>query len=196
VPSDFYKHDLALVEEGAIIGSRSKVWHWCQVRSGARVGEDCILAKGVFIDTGVVIGNKVKIQNNVSIYQGVEIEDGVFVGPHVCFTNDFLPRAVTPDLKLKNAADWKVTKTFVAKGVSIGANSTIVAGVKVAEWSMIGAGSVVTKNVPPYALVYGNPARVRGVISPLGEIISRKYQAGEYKDASGKIIKILPEWCA
>ena len=159
-----YIHPSALVEEGAIIGSGTRVWHLVQVRPGAKIGEDCIIGRGVFVDSGVVIGNRVKVQNYVSIYHGVTIEDGVFVGPHAVFTNDKLPRAITPDGQIKSADDWVVSPTVVRYGASIGANSVLVCGITVGRWAMIGAGSVVTKDVPDYGLVVGNPATLIGYV--------------------------------
>ena len=159
-----YIHPSALVEEGAIIGNGTRVWHLVQVRPGAKIGEDCIIGRGVFVDSGVVIGNRVKVQNYVSIYHGVTIEDGVFVGPHAVFTNDKLPRAITPDGQIKSADDWIVSPTIVRYGASIGANSVLVCGITVGRWAMIGAGSVVTKDVPDYGLVVGNPATLIGYV--------------------------------
>ena len=159
-----YIHPSALVEEGAIIGNGTRVWHLVQVRPGAKIGEDCIIGRGVFVDSGVVIGNRVKVQNYVSIYHGVTIEDGVFVGPHAVFTNDKLPRAITPDGQIKSADDWVVSPTVVRYGASIGANSVLVCGITVGRWAMIGAGSVVTKDVPDYGLVVGNPATLIGYV--------------------------------
>ena len=159
-----YIHPSALVEEGAIIGNGTRVWHLVQVRAGAKIGEDCIIGRGVFVDSGVVIGNRVKVQNYVSIYHGVTIEDGVFVGPHAVFTNDKLPRAITPDGQIKSADDWVVSPTVVRYGASIGANSVLVCGITVGRWAMIGAGSVVTKDVPDYGLVVGNPATLIGYV--------------------------------
>ncbi len=156
-----YIHPSALVEEGAIIGNGTRVWHLVQVRPGAKIGEDCIIGRGV---SGVVIGNRVKVQNYVSIYHGVTIEDGVFVGPHAVFTNDKLPRAITPDGQIKSADDWVVSPTVVRYGASIGANSVLVCGITVGRWAMIGAGSVVTKDVPDYGLVVGNPATLIGYV--------------------------------
>ena len=161
-------HPSADVSPRASIGAGSSVWNWVQIREGARIGEQCIISKGVYIDAGVVIGNRVKIQNHVSVFHGVRIEDGVFVGPHVCFTNDMQPRAISVDGSLKSADDWKVSETRVGYGASIGANSTIRCGIELGRWSMVGAGSVVTRNVPDFGLVLGNPARLVGYVCSCG----------------------------
>jgi UDP-2-acetamido-3-amino-2,3-dideoxy-glucuronate N-acetyltransferase len=163
-----YIHPSALVEEGAVVGNGTKIWHLVQVRPGAQIGEDCIIGRGVFVDSGVVIGNRVKVQNYVSIYHGVTIEDGVFVGPHAVFTNDKQPRAITPEGEIKSADDWIVSPTVVKYGAAIGANSVLVCGITVGRWAMIGAGSVVTKDVPDYGLVVGNPARLIGYVKEDG----------------------------
>lgn len=162
-------HATAVVAASAVIGDRSQVWLHCQIRDHARIGDDCILGKNIYVDTGVQIGHRCKIQNNVSVFAGVTLEDGVFCGPHVCFTNDRVPRAVNPDGSLKSATDWHIDETRVGTGAAIGANSTIVCGVTIGAWAMVGSGSVVTHSVPAYALVYGNPARVRGWVTPRGE---------------------------
>jgi acetyltransferase-like isoleucine patch superfamily enzyme len=128
----------------------------------------------VYVDAGVSIGNNVKIQNYVSIYHGVTIEDGVFIGPHVCFTNDMLPRAINPDGSIKAADDWVLTLTLVKRGAALGANSTIRCGVTIGEWSMVGAGSVVTRDVPDFGLVIGNPARLYGHVCACGEKLQLK----------------------
>jgi UDP-2-acetamido-3-amino-2,3-dideoxy-glucuronate N-acetyltransferase len=162
-------HPTSVVASSAVIGDGTQIWLHCQIRDDVRIGDDCILGKNIYIDTGVQIGSRVKIQNNVSLYAGVTIEDGVFLGPHVCFTNDRVPRAVNPDGSLKGLTDWRVDDTRVQTGAAIGANTTIVCGVTIGAWAMVGSGSVVTRDVPAYALVYGNPARIRGWVTPSGE---------------------------
>jgi acetyltransferase-like isoleucine patch superfamily enzyme len=158
-------HPSADVENGARIGAGTKIWHIAHIRSSATLGEDCVIGRNVYVDANVVVGSKVKIQNNVSVYQGVTIEDEVFVGPCVVFTNDLRPRAQN--------ADWKITPTLIRRGASIGANATLICGIEVGEGAMIAAGSVVTKDVPPYQLVAGNPARPKGWVDESGEIVSR-----------------------
>jgi acetyltransferase-like isoleucine patch superfamily enzyme len=154
------------VAKGAHIGAGSKVWINVQVRENTRVGSGCILSKDVYVDHGVTIGDRCKIQNSVSIYNGVTIGDDVFVGPNACFTNDRVPRAFS--------TDWKVTPTRVDTGASIGANATIVCGVTIGEYAMVAAGSVVTKNVPPYTLVMGNPARAVGKVDREGNRVTQE----------------------
>jgi len=158
-------HPTADVDNNAKIGDGTSIWHQAQIRENTKIGESCIISKGVYIDTNVVIGNKCKIQNYVSVYNGVTIEDEVFVGPHVVFTNDFRPRAQPTD-------GWEIKKTLVKKGASIGANATIRCGIILGEWCMVGSGSVVTKNVPNHALIYGNPGSIKGWVCFCGEKIS------------------------
>jgi acetyltransferase-like isoleucine patch superfamily enzyme len=158
-------HPTAVVDPGASIGAGTRVWVNVQVREGAQVGENCILSKDVYVDHDVIIGSGCKIQNGVSVYNGVTIEDEVFVGPNACFTNDRVPRANNPD--------WKVTPTRVRRSASIGANATIVCGVDIGEYAMVAAGSVVTKDVPAFALVMGNPARVVGRVDEAGNRVDR-----------------------
>jgi len=165
-------HPSADVSEQAQIGDGTSVWHQCQVREGARIGRNCILSKGVYVDVGVELGDNVKVQNYVSIYDGVTIEDGVFCGPHCVFTNDKRPRAINPDGGLKGSDDWVLGRTRVKRGASVGANAVIVCGAKIGAWAMIGAGSVVTRDVPDHGLVWGNPARLRGFVCPCGERLS------------------------
>ena len=161
-------HATAEVSEQSTIGGGTSIWHQAQVREGARIGCNCIIAKGVYVDAGVILGDNVKVQNYVSIYHGVTIEDGVFCGPHCVFTNDKRPRAINADGSLKAADDWGWTPTLVKRGASIGANAVIICGVTVGEWAMIGSGSVVSRDVPDYGLVWGNPARLRGFVCPCG----------------------------
>ncbi len=163
-----FVHHTADVSPLATIGDGTRIWQQCQVRERAIVGANCILSKGVYIDAGVRIGNNVKIQNGVSIYHGVTLEDGVFCGPHCVFTNDRQPRAINPDGTLKSAGEWTVSETLVRMGASIGAHATIVCGVTIGRWAMVGAGAVVTRDVPDYGLVYGNPARLQGFVCPCG----------------------------
>jgi UDP-2-acetamido-3-amino-2,3-dideoxy-glucuronate N-acetyltransferase len=163
---DYFVHASADVEEGAQIGAGTKVWHIAHIRSSAIVGEGCVIGRNVYLDADAVVGNRVKIQNNVSVYKGVTIEDDVFVGPCAVFTNDLRPRA--------HNTDWKITPTLIRRGASIGANATLICGIEVGEGAMIAAGSVVTKDVPPYTLVAGNPARPRAKVDEAGEIVSRE----------------------
>lgn len=161
-------HSTAEVADSAKIGDGTSVWHQCQIRPGASIGNNCNLGKGVYIDSDVKIGNNVKIQNYVSVFHGVMIEDGVFIGPHVCFTNDMRPRAINADGSLKGNDDWVVSQTIIKRGASLGANSTIRCGISIGEWAMVGAGSVVTKDVPSHGLVYGNPAKLKGFVCSCG----------------------------
>ena len=160
----FYVHPEAEVSPEAHVGAGTRIWRQVHMREHATIGTQCNIGKGVYIDAHVHIGSNVKIQNHVSIFEGVTLEDGVFVGPHVCFTNDLLPRAITPDGKLKSADEWKITPTLVKYGASLGAGSVIVCGVTIGEFALVGAGSVVTRDVKPHALVFGNPARVHGYV--------------------------------
>ena len=162
-------HESAQVHPRAKIGENVRIWNWVQIREDAEIGDNSILSKGVYVDFGVRIGRNVKIQNNVSVYHGVTIEDGVFVGPHVCFTNDKRPRAINPDGTLKGSDDWVVAATTLRYGCSIGANSTITPGVTIGRFAMVGAGAVVTRDVPDHGLVVGNPARLVGHVCACGD---------------------------
>lgn len=157
-------HSTATIDSSSEIGDGSRLWVNVQVRENAKIGKNCILSKDVYVDCNVVIGDGCKVQNSVSIYDGVTLGSQVFVGSHVSFTNDKVPRAF--------GADWKITKTHVKTGASLGANSTIICGIVIGEYSMIAAGSVVTKDVPPYTLVVGNPARIVAKVDKAGNKIS------------------------
>jgi acetyltransferase-like isoleucine patch superfamily enzyme len=174
-------HERALVEEGAVIGGGSKVCVNSQVRSGARIGNDCVLGKDTFVDSGVRIGDRVKIQNGVSVYSGVSLGDDILVGPNAVFTNDRFPRATNEE--------WPITETIVERGASIGANATLVCGIRVGHHAMIGAGSVVTRDVPPHALVLGNPARLQGYVCACGT----RAEPGEACGACGTVLRLEPE---
>jgi len=162
-------HPTADVSPDAAVGAGTRIWNGAQVREGAVVGSDCIIGKDVYIDKGVVIGDRVKIQNRASLYRGLTVEDGVFIGPHVAFTNDRYPRAIAPDGRVQTDDAWRVEPTLVRHGASIGAGCVVVSGVTVGRWAMIGAGSVVTRDVPDQALVRGNPARVAGYVCECGK---------------------------
>ena len=160
-------HESSYIDDDVIIAEETKIWHFCHIKSGARIGKRCSLGQNVNISNNVVIGNDVKIQNNVSVYEGVEIEDGVFCGPSCVFTNDLTPRARFP----KGHEHYK--KTVVKEGASIGANATIVCGHIIGKYAMIASGAVVTKDVPDYALVAGVPAQIIGKVDEKGNIIER-----------------------
>ncbi|MDQ6694146.1 MAG: N-acetyltransferase [Chloroflexota bacterium] len=163
-----YIHPTAEVSPRAKLGEGTRVWHQAQVREGAVLGLNCILGKGAYVDFGVKIGDNVKIQNRASIYHGVTLESGVFVGPHVIFTNDKMPRAVNPDGSLKSEEDWELGTILVKSGASIGAGAIVVTNVTIGRFAMVGAGAVVTRDVPDYGLVYGNPAKLQGYVCACG----------------------------
>ena len=157
------KHHTAVIDQGAQVGSGTRIWHFCHVMPGAIIGDNCILGQNVFVDNNAIIGNGVKIQNNVSIYNSITIEDDVFIGPSVVFTNVTNPRAF-----IERKDEFKITQ--VKKGATIGANATILCGITIGEYAMIGAGAVVTKNVEAYALVVGNPAVQVGMVNVEGNL--------------------------
>ncbi len=163
-----FVHSTAEVHPTATIGEGTKIWNWVHVRERARIGARCVLSKGVYVDCDVHIGDDCKIQNHVSIFHGVTLERGVFVGPHVCFTNDRVPRAINPDGSAKRESDWTVDPILVRQGASIGANATVLPGITLGRFCMVGAGAVVTRNVPDFALVVGNPARPAGTVCMCG----------------------------
>ena len=161
-------HPSADVSREATIGNRTSIWHGVHVREGVRIGSECIIGKDVYLDAGVSIGDRCKIQNNASIFHGSTLEDGVFVGPHVCLTNDRFPRAITPDGHLKRQDDWDVGTITLCYGSSIGACTVILPGIRVGRFALVGSGSVVTHDVPDHGLVMGNPARFVGYVCACG----------------------------
>ncbi|MEM7562414.1 MAG: acyltransferase [Pseudomonadota bacterium] len=159
-------HSSAVVDEGAVIGDGTKIWHWTHISEGAVIGPNCTIGQNVFIGRDVTIGAGCKVQNNVSIYSGVTIEDAVFIGPSVVFTNVINPRAF---IEKKN----EFRETIVEFGATVGANSTIVCGVNIGRYALVGAASVVTRSVAPYNLVYGAPASYRGMVNEQGDRVER-----------------------
>lgn len=177
-------HSTAEVSSQASVGAGTCIWHQAQVREGAHVGAECIIGKNVYVDFDVVIGNRVKVQNNALLYHGVTIEDGVFIGPAVCLTNDLRPRAVNIDGQLKSDADWEVGTILIREGASIGARAVVLPGVTIGPWAMVGAGAVVTHDVPAYGLVVGIPARLVGYVCRCG---ARLPMASSGEQAAGAI---------
>lgn len=172
----FSVHKSSYVDKDVKIGEGTSIWYFCHIAKGARIGKNCNLGQNVYIDKNVSIGSNVKIQNNVSVYQGVKIEDGAFLGPSCVFTNVINPRSLYP----KKTSEY--SKTVVEKSATIGANATVICGNPpkcIGQYSFIGAGTVVTKNVPPYALVVGNPARIIGWMCRCGNKISFNKSAGK-----------------
>lgn len=161
----YFAHPSAIIDDGCSIASTVKIWHFCHLSEGCRIGEDSILGQNVFVGKNVVLGKNVKIQNNVSVYEGVECGDDVFIGPSVVFTNVINPRSA---INRKN----EFKKTLINKGATIGANATVLCGITIGEYAFIGAGAVVTKTVPAFALVTGNPAIQTGWMSEQGHKLS------------------------
>lgn len=158
---NYFAHETAVIDEGAEIGRNTKVWHFCHIMSKAKIGENCNLGQNVFVANDAILGDNVKVQNNVSIYNGVICDNDVFLGPSMVFTNVINPRSA---VNRRN----EYTRTYVGKGATIGANATIVCGHDIGKYAFIGAGAVVTKNIPDYALVIGNPAKQIGWMSEYG----------------------------
>lgn len=187
----YFAHETAVIDEGCEIGAGSKIWHFSHVMPNARIGENCSLGQNVLVSPDVVLGNNVKVQNNVSLYTGVICEDDVFLGPSMVFTNVVNPRSAV-------VRRGQYLKTVVKKGASIGANATIVCGNDIGEYAFIGAGAVVTKEILPYALVVGNPARHIGWMSEYGhrlefdenEEASCVESGQRYKRENGRVYRI------
>jgi UDP-2-acetamido-3-amino-2,3-dideoxy-glucuronate N-acetyltransferase len=189
---DFFVHESSYVDAGAVIGAGSKIWHFCHVMGGAVIGERCTLGQNVVVMPGTRLGNNVKVQNNVSIYEGVTLEDDVFCGPSCVFTNVTNPRSHLP-------RRHEFRPTLVRRGTSIGANATIVCGVTLGEYAFIGAGAVVTSDVPAYALMVGVPARRVGWICQCGERLQLRDRAAEcsscgasYREEQGALRVVAP----
>ncbi len=185
----FFVHESAYVDDNVLIGENSKVWHFSHIQNGSSIGVGCNLGQNVNIGNNVKIGNYVKIQNNVSVYEGVELGDYVFCGPSMVFTNVNIPRSEFPQ-----RGGINYLKTKVGKSVSIGANATIICGIELGKYSFIGAGSVVTKDVPDYALVIGNPAKIVGWVNEKGSKIKFRNneisECGKFQMRKGLCIKI------
>jgi len=171
---EYFVHESSYVDEGCQIGKGTKIWHFSHIMSGCVIGEDCNIGQNVVISPDVILGRNCKIQNNVSVYTGVECEDDVFLGPSMVFTNVINPRAAV-------SRKDEYRKTILHRGVSVGANATIVCGHELGEYCMIGAGSVVTKDVPPFALMVGNPARQIGWVDRRGNKVESLGKARESK---------------
>ena len=190
---EYFSHDTAVIDDHCVIGKGTKIWHFTHIMSGCRIGENCNFGQNVVVSPDVVLGNNVKVQNNVSIYTGVICEDDVFLGPSMVFTNVTNPRSGVNRRGMYES-------TLVKKGATVGANSTIVCGVTLGQYCFIGAGAVVTRDVPPYALVVGNPARQMGWMSENGQRLrfdengmAACPESGEkYKLANGSVIKLEP----
>ncbi len=159
---DYFVHESAYIDEAVEIGKGTKIWHFSHIMKGAEIGENCKIGQNVYIDSNVKIGNNVKIQNNVSVYKSVTLEDGVFCGPSMVFTNVINPRSDYPRIL------DEYRKTLVKRGTTIGANATVLCGITIGIYAFIGAGAVVTKDIPDYGLVYGNPARLQGWMCECG----------------------------
>ena len=163
-----YIHKTAEVSEDSLIGEGTKIWNQAQIREGVIIGRGCVISKNVYIDHGVVIGNNVRIQNNSSIYNRATLEDGVFIGPHVCFTNHRVPRAIHPDGTPLAPNDWTPGHIHIKYGAAVGANTTILTDITIGRWALIGCGAIVTKDVPDYGLVVGCPARLIDYVCKCG----------------------------
>ena len=177
--AEYFAHPTAIIDEPCTIGTGTKVWHFCHLMKGCTIGEDCVLGQNVFVAGTVKLGNKVKVQNNVSIYDGVSCEDNVFLGPSMVFTNVLNPRSA-----IERKSEF--LPTYVEKGASIGANATIICGNRIGQYAFIGAGAVVTKDVPDFALVIGNPARQKGWMSARGHQLNFDYNGKAVCPESGE----------
>ncbi len=186
---NYFIHKSSYVDKNVHIGDNTSIWHFSHVQNGAKIGNNCSIGQNVNIGNNVIIGNNVKIQNNVSVYEGVELEDYVFCGPSMVFTNIKIPRSEFPQKGTKF-----YSKTLVKKSASIGANATIVCGVTIGKYAMIGSGAVVTKDVPPFSLVVGNPAKNIGWVDIKGNrlnFINDISECSKYKLTGNKVEKLI-----
>jgi UDP-2-acetamido-3-amino-2,3-dideoxy-glucuronate N-acetyltransferase len=182
-PKGYFIHKSSVADEGCHIGEGTNIWHFCHVMAGARIGKECTIGQNVMVATDVVLGDRVKVQNNVSIYTGVTLEDEVFLGPSCVFTNVLHPRS---GVNRKG----QFTRTNVGKGATIGANATVVCGHDIGKYAFIGAGAVVTKKVPDYALVMGNPAIQKGWVSEFGQTLAFDWNGMATCPESGQEYKL------
>ena len=186
--NEYFVHPTAMIDEGSVIGEGTRIWHWCHIMRGVTVGKYCNIGENAFIETGVVLGNNVKVKNNVALYTGVRCEDNVFIGPNAVFTNVANPRSF-----IERKSEFK--ETTIREGATIGANATIVCGHDIGRYAFIGAGSVVTKEVPDYTMVIGNPARFYAHVCKCGCKLDKNLYCRacglQYKaDENGKIYEM------
>ena len=181
--NDYFVHSSSFVDDGVEIGKATKVWHFCHLMTGSKIGANCNIGQNVVVSPGVILGDGVKVQNNVSIYTGVECEDGVFLGPSMVFTNVINPRAF-----IEKKAEYKTT--LMRRGATIGANATVICGNTIGRYAMVGAGSVVSSDIPDYALFYGNPAHLRGWVCQCGEKLTFENYQGACKSCKLRYIQL------
>ena len=172
-------HSTAEVSSAAKIGANVMIWHLAQVREGAFIGANTIVGKNVYVDKDVKVGDNCKIQNNSSLYHGAVLENGVFIGPHTILANDSVPRAVTKEGHLKQDKDWQEEKVLIKEGASLGANVTVLPDILIGRFAMVGAGSIVTRDVPDFGMVYGNPARLHGYVCRCGRKLEEGKKPGD-----------------
>ncbi|MBO7234616.1 MAG: N-acetyltransferase [Paludibacteraceae bacterium] len=182
--TEFFKHESSYVDEGCQIGNGTKIWHFSHIMTGCQIGCNCNIGQNVVISPDVILGNNVKIQNNVSVYTGVVCEDDVFLGPSMVFTNVINPRS-----HVSRKHEYK--PTYIRKGASVGANATIVCGNEIGDYALIGAGSVIIRNVKPYALMVGNPARQIGWVSEYGEKLNFNEEGIAVCPATGEVYQLM-----